>query len=211
MSDRVPWLLRWQARRALRDTFAAPAASALLDAAERHYASPPPIARTAGGRLNLQMAAYLLALRDALTESGFSPEHANGLLVDCLFRVMRSFNRLSDAIAVVWHPFNLTGRERVRQGLSSHLYFRRPDWIMVGVRGSRCFAFDVKRCLLADYMRGRGESEFCQQVFCSQDLLVAQSRDVTLVRTGTIASGARRCDFRYVDLIDSSTEWKPGA
>jgi len=59
------------------------------------------------------------------------------------------------------------------------------------------YAFDVKRCLMAEYMRGRGEARFCQAVTCSQDLLMAAERGERLARRETIAGGAGRCDFRF--------------
>lgn len=209
MANRVPGFFRVQARWALEGAFTAPATSAILDTAERRYVAPPPVARTAGGRLNLRLAAYLLALRDALLESGVAAEDANGLLADALFRVMHRFYRLTDAIAMIRHPVDRAARGRWRQGLSRRLYFRPPDWVMADVRGSRFYAFDVKRCLLADYMRERGESEFCRQVVCAQDLLLAQDRGETLVRTETIAAGSPRCDFRFIDLLETGARWKP--
>ena len=197
MADRVPRFYRWQAGWALKAALGRPAAAAILDAAEQRYISPPPVARTAGGRLNLKLAAYLLALRDALVESGFPSEDVNALLATALFRVMSRFYRLSDAVAVVLHPRNRTARGRWRQRLSRRLYFRPPDWVMADVRGAGYYAFDVRRCLLADYMRERGESRFCRDVICPQDQLLARRRGETLIRTETIAGGSTRCDFRF--------------
>ena len=110
---------------------------------------------------------------------------------------MRRFYRPTDALASLVHARNASARGRWRQRLSRRLYFRPPDWLMEDVDVAGVYAFDVKRCLMAEYMRGRGEARFCQAVTCSQDLLMAAERGERLARRETIAGGAGRCDFRF--------------
>lgn len=60
------------------------------------------------------------------------------------------------------------------------------------------FAFDVRECALVKYARAQGAPEIVPVLCRLDDLMAAQLRGLRLVRKGTIAMGAERCDFRYV-------------
>lgn len=188
--------MRWLAGRTLQARLGRETAAAVVQRAEGAYVRPPS-GRTATGRLNLEMGAYLLALRDGLNTSGYGETECNRLLADALFKVMRRFYRPLDALAFLLHPRNGLARTGLRQRFSRRVLFAPPDWAMEDVPNPSGYAFDVRRCLLADYMRSRGEEVFCQQVFCEQDLLMARGRGERFVRTMTIAGGGDRCDFRF--------------
>lgn len=189
--------MRWQAGSALRRELGPGATAVVLDSADERYVAPPPLAQTPPGHLNLQMAAYLLALRDALLMLGYPPAAANDLLARGLYRVMTRFYRPMDALAVAVHPRNRLARARWRQRLSRRFIFTPPDWLMDEAPDAGAYGFDVRRCLLAEYMERRGEQRFCQDVLCRQDMLMAEGRGERLSRTRTIAAGDDRCDFRY--------------
>lgn len=193
----APRWLRSQAKWALRAEFTPRAAAAILDLADERYKPPPPLARTRSGRLNLQTAAYLLALRDALLAAGFRSREVDGLVADGFYRVMRRAHRPIELTARLVHPRDAAARGRWREHLSRRLLFRRPDWEMVDAAEGDGYAFEVRRCVLAEYMRGRGEQAFCQNVLCAQDFLMAQARGEVLVRARTIAGGDPVCDFRF--------------
>lgn len=197
MRPRPPRLLAAVVRRALSPALGRAAAAEVMHSAGR-YAPPPPLARTRAGRFNVQTAAYLLAVRDALIGTGIPAGQAEDLLADSMYRVMRRLHRPIDAVAAVLHPRDPLARVRSREKIDEALFFRRPDWVMTDVGTPSGYAFDVHRCLYADYLRGRGEQEFCQRVLCAQDHRMAEARGELLVRTGTLAGGADRCDFRYL-------------
>ncbi|HET7245553.1 MAG TPA: L-2-amino-thiazoline-4-carboxylic acid hydrolase, partial [Streptosporangiaceae bacterium] len=146
--------------------------------------------------------AYLLAVRDALTDAGIPAGQAEDLLGDLMYRVMRRLQRPIDAVAAVLHPKNPLARVRRREKIDRALFYRRPDWVMTDVDTPSGYAFDVHRCLYADYLRGRGEQGFCQRMLCAQDHRMATDHGEVLVRTGTLASGADRCDFHYLPADD---------
>lgn len=58
-------------------------------------------------------------------------------------------------------------------------------------------AFDVVRCPVADYFAARGLSDLCVALFCDLDQRLAGEWGADLVRSGTIAGGQERCDFRW--------------
>ena len=192
----APRLLKSQARWALRSALPHGDVERILAAADVMYVPPPDFARTAPGRLNLQMAAYALAVRDALVANGFAPEEARALIRDSLHRIMRRMYRPVDRLARLRHRSNASARVRCREHVSRVFFFRSPDWEFTDVDCSSAFGFDVHRCVLAAYMRQR-DASFCEGVLCAQDFLLATDRGETLKRKGTIVGGADRCDFRF--------------
>ena len=174
-------------------------AHAVVEAADHLYVPPPALARTSPGRSNLTMAAYLIALRDAIAEIGVESAHVNERLAADLHRVMRVGYAPLEVFAAATHPRDAMRRTRFRQRFAQRMLFKSPDWVMEDVPAARgCYGFDIRRCVLAEYMRSRGEAVFCEEVLCSQDRLMARSRGERLVRTKTIAGGADRCDFRFI-------------
>lgn len=58
-------------------------------------------------------------------------------------------------------------------------------------------ALDVHRCPLAEFFRRQGAPEVGPLICKLDDVTVEAIDGVELERTGTIAAGATRCDFRY--------------
>jgi L-2-amino-thiazoline-4-carboxylic acid hydrolase len=58
-------------------------------------------------------------------------------------------------------------------------------------------AFDVERCPLAELFAREGAPEVGPLICKLDDVMVEALHGVELRRTGTIAGGATRCDFRY--------------
>jgi L-2-amino-thiazoline-4-carboxylic acid hydrolase len=202
MAPAASRLMRWQAGWALRRELGQRTTAVVLRSADRRYVPPPPLARTSAGRFNLEMGAYLLALRDSLVTVGYEGAVANAILAQSLYRVMRRFYRPMDALAVAVHPRSRLARARWRQRLSRRIFFRPPDWIMDEIPQSRAYRFDVRRCVMAEFMFSRGEQRFCQDVVCKQDLLMAQGRGELLARNQVIAAGDDRCEFRFTSPRD---------
>jgi ubiquinone biosynthesis protein len=63
--------------------------------------------------------------------------------------------------------------------------------------GEDVVAFDVRRCPVAEYFRAQGLSQVCVDAWCNLDLPLARKWGARLERTGTLAQGAERCDFRW--------------
>lgn len=194
---RPPLLLRVAARRVLRA--ADIPLSRILQRAERHYAALAPklaMAVTAGGRFNLRMAAYLLALYRAMRDEGVSEERAMALLSNGLFRVMRQVWRSPDAI-VGRLTRDHVRRAKIRERVARRFYFRSPDWEMHEVTAPGRYGVDITRCVMRDLLVSEGAAEICDQVLCVQDIRMAEARGDRLVRGGTLARGDERCDFRF--------------
>ena len=58
-------------------------------------------------------------------------------------------------------------------------------------------AFKVVRCPIADYFKAHTHSELCKSAFCNLYYHWAELGGVTLDRSGTLASGASCCSFKF--------------
>jgi ubiquinone biosynthesis protein len=81
--------------------------------------------------------------------------------------------------------------------MARRFYYTEPDWEMEDVPVEAGFGMDVTRCVVAEFFESLGMSEFCERVICDQDARDAAHRGIEFARTGTLAGGASRCDFRY--------------
>jgi len=200
--DRPPFAFRWIARRVLGERLVDVPLDAVLDDADRHYGAliaGVAKAKTSAGRLNLRLAAYLVALSRALREVGVAESEAHPALADGLFAVMRRIWWAPDRLAAIVHPRDLAARTRMRQRLGQRVYFREPDWSMREVHVDGGFGVDVDRCVMRDFLAELGELDLCRDVLCAQDLKMASLRGERLLRTATLAEGALHCDFRFVE------------
>jgi L-2-amino-thiazoline-4-carboxylic acid hydrolase len=58
--------------------------------------------------------------------------------------------------------------------------------------------FDCLHCPVADYFKADNLSELCVRTWCALDFPLAETVwDARLERSGSIAGGATRCDFRW--------------
>lgn len=200
--DQPPFAFRWLARRVLGERLVDIPLEAVLDDADRHYSALVAgvvKAKTSAGRLNLRMAAYLVALSRSLRELGVADAEARRALADGLFAVMRRVWWAPDRLAAIVHPRDLAARTRMRQRIGRRVYFRGPDWSMREVHVDGGFGVDVDRCVMRDFLADLGELELCRDVLCAQDLKMAWLRGERLLRTATLAEGATHCDFRFVE------------
>jgi hypothetical protein len=124
-SRRASRLLGGFVHRGLTPALGRAAAARVVHSADGRYVPPPALARTRAGRFNLQTAAYLLAVRDALIDAGIPAGQAEDLLGDLMYRMMRRLHRPIDAVAAVLRPSDA----RPRRGTDAHAHarqWRRP-------------------------------------------------------------------------------------
>lgn len=65
-------------------------------------------------------------------------------------------------------------------------------------------AFDCLKCPVAEHFRSHNLSDLCVNTWCKLDYPLARQWGSELMRTGTIASGASVCDFRWHVVPDKA-------
>jgi ubiquinone biosynthesis protein len=193
-------LLAPAVRRALRSRFSSPDIHGVLDEAFDDYErqrSQLPKEKELGARLMVHFAALTAGFYRALFGRGVPDEEARRLTAEATWLV---YDKMAAVPWVLARVAKRTPYDRLR--LATELFrrfpFRAPSYDMVDVAAAaNVVAFDVRRCPVAEYFEAQGLSQVCVDAWCSLDVPLAKKWGARLERTGTLAQGAERCDFRW--------------
>jgi hypothetical protein len=150
----------------------------------------------APGLASCQGADELGTNARALLERGLAEAEARRRTADVPWSVYEKMAAIPWALAQLLErrPY---GRLKKATDLFRRFPFRAPSYDIVDVPAERDVgAFDVRRCPVAEYLRAHGLSELCVDAWCNLDIPLAHKWGARLERTGTLAEGAERCDFR---------------
>ncbi len=152
---------------------------------------------TLGARLVVRLSALTLAAYRSLRQAGLDEAAARQQTAALTWAFYRP------AAFLLWRLARLCSRHplaRVRQAMrwTWRFPYNPPGYLMqeVEVRAEG-YGFDVLRCPAADYLRRQGAGALCQAAWCDLDDRLAAAWGLRLERSGTLASGAPRCDFRF--------------
>jgi hypothetical protein len=171
-----------------------------LEAVWRSYAESSPSVPNNEGfgpTIVLHLAAITIALHQALTDLGRTDEDASQLVVDVGWIIYRKIG------GVAWMLSRTAGKDKFHRMRTATQMFRRfpfsspsYQWKEVAAEAN-VVAFDCVRCPAAQYFASRDKSALCVRTFCNLDFPLAKDWGAELERTGSIAGGAERCDFRW--------------
>ncbi|MEW6270184.1 MAG: L-2-amino-thiazoline-4-carboxylic acid hydrolase [Thermodesulfobacteriota bacterium] len=183
----------------------------LLRATWRTFAelSPSlPLEPTLGARMNVALACLTLSFHRALSACGVERAYATELAGDAAWVVYR---RWGDAARLVSQLRTADPHRRLRiaTGLFRRFPFGPPGYVMRDVASPDAVAFDVLRCPIAEYFRAHDATDVCVGTWCNLDFALAESWGGRLVREGTLAGGATRCDFRWQPVPAASSATAP--
>ena len=153
-----------------------------------------PIQKTLGARFTVHAAAAMIALYEALTAT---KENAANLIYQIGWEV---YTVMGDLPWFAGGAFTQDGFQRLKVATDAFrsFPFGSPAYLWQDVdAGAGVVGFDCVRCPVAEYFASHNQSELCVQTFCKLDFPLAEQWEATLERTGTIASGAPQCDFRW--------------
>ncbi len=193
-------LLDPSARSALRHVYSDREIDGLLErtwAKHAELAPAAPAQETLGARLMVQLSALTIALYETLRSAGQSVDGATALVYDMAWLVYTKMG------AVPWTLAGALGTAGVEKLRFATTMFRTfpfdsPSYRWRDVAAAPgVVAFDCLKCPVAEYFRAHNLSELCVNTWCKLDYPLARQWGAELARTGTIASGAPRCDFRW--------------
>jgi ubiquinone biosynthesis protein len=171
----------------------------LKQAWDRYYEIEPSIAiqPTVGAVFTTHLAAATLALHEVLLRQGIPATESHRLIFDIGWRIYVQMGEipLLAASAVTRDPHK---RLKLATDLFRTFPFGAPsyEWRdVLSTDGS--IAFDCTKCPVAEFFAKHDASELCVQTFCRLDFPLAEKWGGRLDRSGTIASGAPICDFRW--------------
>ena len=166
---------------------------------DRYYELEPSIAiqPTLGAVFTTHLAVATLALHEVLLQYGTAAAESHRLIYDIGWRIYLQIGEipLLVASAVTRDPHK---RLKLATDLFRTFPFGAPgyEWRDV-ISADGSIAFDCTKCPVAEFFGKHDASELCVQTFCRLDFPLAEKWGGRLQRTGTIASGAALCDFRW--------------
>jgi ubiquinone biosynthesis protein len=161
---------------------------------------------TWGGRLMVRLAACAVSLYRALLQMNVPGEAAARLVSASAWLVYEKMALAPRVLAVLITRDPLR-RLRIATGLFRWFPFGPPSYRMEDVPAEAgAVAFDVLRCPVAELFRREGHPELCVRTFCELDFPLASAWGGSLERTGTIAAGSVRCDFRWRVPVQAPTK-----
>ena len=156
-----------------------------------------PVQPTLGSTITIRLAAATIALDQVLRTRGLDARASADLIYRIGWRVYVRMGEVPQlvAMAITHDPAK---RLRIATDLFRHFPFGAPayEWRDVAAADD-VVAFDCLRCPVAELFAAHGASELCVATFCKLDVPLADMWGSHLERTGTIASGAAYCDFRW--------------
>ena len=159
-------------------------------------ASGRPREPTRGGRMNVLLACLTLAYFRALLAAGVERAYAIELLADAAWKIYEQWGRVPLVLARV---VTRDPTQQMRWRVSSFLRFpfNPPAYEFDRVPTADGIAVTMHRCPVADYLRAHDAGDLCLGSWCNMDYALAELWGGSLQRTGTLAGGARECDFRF--------------
>jgi ubiquinone biosynthesis protein len=196
-------LLERHVEKVLKTTSLAGAVSEVMNQTwDRYYEIEPsvPMQPTLGAVFTTHAAALVLALNETLIRHGIAAEEAPRLIYDIAWSVYR---QMGEPPLLIADAFTRDPRKRLK--LATDMFRNFPfgspsyEWRDV-LSGDGAVAFDCVKCPVAEFFASQDASELCVQTFCRLDFPLAETWGGKLKRTGTLATGADRCDFRWYPL-----------
>lgn len=152
---------------------------------------------TMGGSLMLHLSAMSTGFYHELTARGKDEETTTQLFYDVAWKVYQKMGKFSWWLA---GRGNKTSYNKLLKAtkLFRAFPFNSPSYQWKDVNTDKnVVGFDCLKCPVAEYFETKGLSKFCAATWCALDYPLAEMWNAKLERTGSIAGGAKVCDFRW--------------
>lgn len=187
-------------------------AARLVEEIEEHFAILRPdiaFARSSSNPIDrrLEMCTYFLAFIKTLDEDGRSFEEIREICLEVVTdyvqprnRIHRWLKRLPVLILPTW-----MGRIMVRWMKENFSRKSHPDGFVAEIitdpRETYGFGygFDIIECGICKLFKKHDYYQYAS-ILCEVDEITSALAGLKLIRTGTIANGAHKCDFRFEKL-----------
>jgi L-2-amino-thiazoline-4-carboxylic acid hydrolase len=193
-------LLEPHVRSVLETTRLAEKIEALLTQTwDRYYTLESSVAvqPTLGAVFTTHAAALILALHQTLTHYGLATDESYRLIYQIVWQF---YTRMGEPPLLAACAFTRDHRKRLKLAtdIFRHFPFGAPsyEWRDVAVTDG-AIAFDCMKCPMAEFFAKHNASELCVETACKLDFPLAEKWGGRLERSGTLASGASHCDFRW--------------
>ena len=157
-----------------------------------------PTQKTLGATFTIHLACVSVALYNNLLKSGKNKEEASDLIYQIGWKIYTRMGEIPMLIAGIFSD-NPHKRMELATQVFRKFPFTAPDYGWESVEaGKKTVAFNCTRCQVAEYFKKFNIGDVCYNTWCKLDYPLAEQWGGKLERTGTIAIGAKVCDFRWL-------------
>ncbi|MHB8461891.1 MAG: AarF/UbiB family protein [Vulcanimicrobiaceae bacterium] len=153
---------------------------------------------TLGATITVRLAAVTATAYDTLVMRNVPTETATKTVYDIAWAVYQKMG------GVAWATSGALTSDRTERLRLATVAFRTfpfsaPSYQWEEISSSEgVVGFDCLKCPVAEYFKAQNLSDLCVRTWCALDFpLAADVWDGELIRSGSIAGGASRCDFRW--------------
>jgi len=139
----------------------------------------------------LTHSAYL-----AMRDFGLTDETAVGLIQDLTWQITSTWTKRTKRVSTSFFR-SQQGQLKFFVGLIMKTLFSTPAYRFKMGEMENGFYLDVLQCPVAELMKSKGVPDLCIKSWCGVDFGLVELLGGELVRTGTIAMGKEKCDFRF--------------
>jgi hypothetical protein len=184
-------------------------AEKIIDATNRHFAVISPsvsFAKTSGNPIDrrLDFSAYFLALIKTLDEQGENFEIIRKTCLDAVLDYVRPKNKIQQILKkiparLIDKPFarffvklfhNKVSRNSNTDGFIANIITDKKDTYGLG------YGIDIIECGICKLFEKYDYRKYAS-ILCEVDAVTSNLAGLQLIRNGTIANGAKKCDFRF--------------
>ena len=149
-----------------------------------------------GNWLVMQFAFVTLSAYQAMRDFGLSEETAIGLIQDLTWQITSTWTRRAKRVST---PLFRSQQRQLKFFVERIMktLFSAPAYQFKMGELENGFYLDVLQCPVAELMKSKGVPDLCIKSWCGVDFGLVDILGGELVRTGTIAMGKGKCDFRF--------------
>ncbi len=159
-----------------------------------------PSQETVGGRFMVHASAIEISMYQVLLLRGQSKEQATKLIYDMVWHIYTKMGAIPWDLATLFRN-NEYDKLRFATTAFRTFPFSSPSYRWQEIEAEPgVVAFNCLKCPVAEYFQAHNLAELCVSTWCTLDDPLAKQWGAELKRTGTIAGGAKMCDFRWHGL-----------
>lgn len=149
-----------------------------------------------GNRMNMLLACTTLACLQVMTSSGIERTYALQMIGDLAWKIYKGWGGIPRFITrlITQDPVR---RMRMCVDMFLRFPFTPPGYLFERKPIDNGISLDVLRCPVAEYFNAQNASDLCLATWCNLDFPLTEMWGGKLERAQTLASGDRRCDFRF--------------
>jgi hypothetical protein len=179
---------------------------------EKHYAAIAPSVQFASSSSNpidrrLDFSAYFLAFIKTLDERGETFDGIRKICIDIVTEYVRPKNRWQQWLKQL--PVKLVNTwlaKRFIKAFSKRVsQNKNPDGFVANIITDKNetyglgYGIDIVECGICKLFKKQGYENYAS-ILCEIDKITSELAGLEMIRSGTIAMGAKKCDFRYKKL-----------